>query len=124
MAGVFKGDINSAHVYRCLCRKYRWRYKKVSRCVIAVKSIFKELTSYIHPKVSKDHFRAQTCRSRCDPLDQCVFYDIYSCFVASTLIVSIEGYDFSTNFTAVAATINNIGPGSFPCRSCAELWIF
>ena len=32
-------------------------------------------------------------------------------FTASVLLVSIEGHDLTTNFTAVAATINNIGPG-------------
>ena len=32
-------------------------------------------------------------------------------FAASVLLLSIDGYDFTTNFTAVAATINNIGPG-------------
>ena len=32
-------------------------------------------------------------------------------FVISTLILSIEGHDLETTFTAVAATINNIGPG-------------
>ena len=32
-------------------------------------------------------------------------------YVASMLIISIDNMDFTTNFTAVAATINNIGPG-------------
>lgn len=32
-------------------------------------------------------------------------------FAASLLILSLENYDFTTNFTAVAATFNNIGPG-------------
>ena len=32
-------------------------------------------------------------------------------FTVSLLIVSIEGHDLVTSFTAVAATINNIGPG-------------
>ena len=32
-------------------------------------------------------------------------------FVASILIVAFEGYDLETDFTAVAATLNNIGPG-------------
>ena len=32
-------------------------------------------------------------------------------FVVSLLIVSLEGKDPITNFTAVAATLNNIGPG-------------
>ena len=32
-------------------------------------------------------------------------------FTASVLAISFEGWDLTTNFTAVAATINNIGPG-------------
>jgi len=32
-------------------------------------------------------------------------------FAASTLLVSLDNLDFTTNFTAVAATLNNIGPG-------------
>ena len=27
------------------------------------------------------------------------------------LIISVDGFSFETNFTAVAATLNNIGPG-------------
>ena len=30
---------------------------------------------------------------------------------ASVFLVSIEGRDFTTNFSAVLATLNNIGPG-------------
>ena len=32
-------------------------------------------------------------------------------FTVSVLLVSLENKDFTTNFTAVAATINNVGPG-------------
>jgi trk system potassium uptake protein TrkH len=32
-------------------------------------------------------------------------------FAASVMLLAADGYDFTTNFTAVAATINNIGPG-------------
>ena len=32
-------------------------------------------------------------------------------FAASLLALSFEGKNFTTNFTAVLATINNIGPG-------------
>ena len=32
-------------------------------------------------------------------------------FFLSLLIISIDNMSFTTNFTAVAATINNIGPG-------------
>ena len=32
-------------------------------------------------------------------------------YVVSLLLISLEGYDLTTSFTAVAATINNVGPG-------------
>ena len=32
-------------------------------------------------------------------------------FFLSILAVSLDGFNFETNFTAVAATLNNIGPG-------------
>ena len=85
---------------------------KVSRIVIAVKTILKELNGYIHPKsVKKLTFEHK-------PVDHDVIRSInvyfmtYAViFVVSMLLVSVENYDFTTNFTAVAATFNNIGPG-------------
>ena len=32
-------------------------------------------------------------------------------FIISLLIISLDGFDFETNFSAVTATFNNIGPG-------------
>ena len=32
-------------------------------------------------------------------------------FITSFLLISLNGFDMVTNFTAVAATMNNIGPG-------------
>ena len=32
-------------------------------------------------------------------------------FVGSLLLISLDGFDTTTNFTAVIATLNNIGPG-------------
>ena len=32
-------------------------------------------------------------------------------FAASFMLVSLDGFDMVTNFTSVAATLNNIGPG-------------
>jgi trk system potassium uptake protein TrkH len=32
-------------------------------------------------------------------------------FVVSFLLISLDGFDMVTNFTAIAATLNNIGPG-------------
>lgn len=85
---------------------------KVSRFVIAFKSIRKELQSYIHPrsvKVIKMEDKAvegETIRSV-----NLYFMVFIMLFAVSILLVSLEGQDLITNFTAVAATINNIGPG-------------
>ncbi len=32
-------------------------------------------------------------------------------FALALLIISFDNFDFTTNFTAIAATINNVGPG-------------
>ena len=32
-------------------------------------------------------------------------------YIVSMLLISLDGYDFTTNFTSVVATLNNIGPG-------------
>ena len=32
-------------------------------------------------------------------------------FIASVLLLSLDNLDLTTNFTAVAATLNNVGPG-------------
>ncbi len=32
-------------------------------------------------------------------------------FAASFMLVSLDGFDMVTNFTSIAATLNNIGPG-------------
>ncbi len=31
--------------------------------------------------------------------------------IVSVLLISLDNFDFETNFTAVMATLNNIGPG-------------
>lgn len=85
---------------------------KVSRFAIAVKNIFKELKYYIHPK------SIQQIKVDNKPVDHEVirsvnvyFLTFIVLFSVSVFLVSLEGKDLTTNFTAVAATINNIGPG-------------
>ena len=85
---------------------------KVSRFVVLFKTVFKELDSYIHPK------RIQKITMDDKPVEHevvrsinvyCITFMVV--FVISVFAVSLEGKDLVTNFTAVAATINNIGPG-------------
>lgn len=85
---------------------------KVSRFVILVKTVSKELGSYIHPKsikkikMDKKPIEHEVVRSV-----NVYFITFMIIFSASVFLVSFEGKDLVTNFTAVAATINNIGPG-------------
>ena len=85
---------------------------KVSRCVIMVKTLFKEMGSYLHPNSIKK-IKLDGKPVEHDVLRSInVFFITYMLlFCASVFLVSLEGQDMVTNFTAVAATFNNIGPG-------------
>ncbi len=85
---------------------------KVSRVIIMLKMVKNELSYLIHPK----RVRQVTMESRVVNKEILrsisVFFIAYIViFAASTLLVSLDNLDFTTNFTAVAATLNNIGPG-------------
>lgn len=85
---------------------------KVSRFVIAVKTIFKELHSYLHPKsVRKVQFEGKLVEHEVVRAINVYLITFFILFATSVLIVSFDGKDLVTNFTAVLATINNIGPG-------------
>lgn len=85
---------------------------KVSRILILLKSIRNELSLMIHPrlvrkiKLDNHSLTAETLRSTN------VYISVYFIILfASVLLISVDGFGFTTNFTAVAATLNNIGPG-------------
>lgn len=85
---------------------------KVSRIVILVKTVIKELNSYIYPKnIKKINFEKKPVEHEVVRSINVYFITFVILFSVSVLIVSLEGKDLTTNFTAVAATINNIGPG-------------
>ena len=85
---------------------------KVSRLVIALKTVFKELNSYLHPKsVRKIRFENKPVEHEVVRAVNVYFITFFVLFAFSILIVSLEGKDLVTNFTAVIATFNNIGPG-------------
>lgn len=85
---------------------------KVSRILILIKGVGRELGSLIHPH------RVKKVMIDKRPLEDNIVrsVNVYMvCFVllftVSFGILCIEGHDLVTNFTAVSATINNIGPG-------------
>ena len=85
---------------------------KVSRVVIMLKLVKNELSYLIHPKrVRQIHFEKHVVNK--DVLRSIsVFFIAYAIIYGlSVLLISLDELDFTTNFTAVAATLNNIGPG-------------
>lgn len=85
---------------------------KVSRILLYVKQVKKELSQQIHPRQisivkldgkSLEHSNIRSCNI--------YIMAYFIIFVVSTLLISFDGFDFTTNFTAVTATLNNIGPG-------------
>ena len=85
---------------------------KVSRWIILSKGGMHEVRRLLHPKQVKkivvdgkvvDH---ETVRSVNAYL---VAYILI--FVISLLLVSVDNFDFTTSFSSVASTINNVGPG-------------
>lgn len=85
---------------------------KVSRFILLIKTIIKELNSYIHPKlIKKIKMDDKPVEHEVLRSTNVYFITFIIVFSASVFLVSFDNKDFSTNFTAVAATINNIGPG-------------
>lgn len=85
---------------------------KVSRIAIAVKTVNKELSSLIHPR------NVKVLKYEGKPIEHNVLRSINTylvayilIFVVSLLLISLDNFDLTTNFTAIAATLNNIGPG-------------
>ena len=85
---------------------------KVSRFLLLGKTLGKELKQALHPQVVApvrmdgklvNHETIRTTN---------VFVAAYIfIFAASFMLVSLDGFDMVTNFTSIAATLNNIGPG-------------
>ena len=91
---------------------------KVSRIILLVKSSFREILSIVHPrgvnvvKLDKKRVNEEVVKGTLSYFVLCILI-----YVISVLIVSFDHfghnplYDLQTSMTAVAATLNNIGPG-------------
>ena len=85
---------------------------KISRLLILLKTIRKEITSYIHPKsIKKIKMDEKPIEHEVVRSANVYFITYLVIFSVSLLLISFDGKDFTTNFTAVASTFNNIGPG-------------
>lgn len=84
---------------------------KVGRIMILIKSGIREIRRLLTPNT------VLAVRIDKKPVEESVvagsagFIVIYSALMlVSTLLISIDGFDFTTNFTSVVTCINNIGP--------------
>ena len=85
---------------------------KVSRFIILFKSIRKELNQHLHPRaVSKIAVDGKLVEHEVIRATNVFLITYLMIFTLSILLVSLDNHDLITNFTAVAATLNNIGPG-------------
>lgn len=85
---------------------------KVSRIVILFKSIIKELDVIVHPhNIRKLKMDGRIVEHAVVRSVNVFLVSYLFIFAGSVLLISLDNFDFATNFTAVAATINNIGPG-------------
>lgn len=85
---------------------------KVSRVLIMIKTFIRELHYYVYPKsvrsvkMDKKNLEEEVVRATS------VYIIGYALiFFVSWFLISLEGKDLLSNFTAIAATLNNIGPG-------------
>lgn len=85
---------------------------KVSRLLLMGKTVGKELKQALHPQVvapvrmDGKVVNHETIRATNVFVAAYIFI-----FAASFFLISLDGFDMVTNFTAIAATLNNIGPG-------------
>ena len=85
---------------------------KVSRVLILLKGVIKEFTLIMHPRtvhtVKMDNKRITHEVTR----SVSVYFVIYvMIIIVTTILISLNGFDFTTSFTSVLATLNNTGPG-------------
>lgn len=85
---------------------------KVSRVIILVKSFFTEIRYIIDPRVvSRVRLNGKPVEKETLIATRIYAAAYFLLICIFTLVVSIDGFDFETNVTAVISCFNNIGPG-------------
>lgn len=85
---------------------------KVSRVIILVKSFFTEIKYIIDPRaISRVRLNGKPVEKETLIATRIYASTYFILICLFTLIISIDGFDFETNLTAVMSCFNNIGPG-------------
>lgn len=85
---------------------------KVSRIIILLKSVKCEMKRLLHPQsvnlVKINHKKVSESTMQGVYM---YFIAYIGVFIVSVLLVSLNNYDFTTTFSGVLTTLNNVGPG-------------
>lgn len=85
---------------------------KVSRVAILFKDSINNLRHYFTPRrVKQVRFEGKNLESEDISSVKSYFFIFVLVLLISLIIISFDGYDFTTNFTSVLTCVNNIGPG-------------
>ena len=85
---------------------------KVVRVELLVKSLFRDIRRTVHPKsVNTIKLDGHTVSENIISGVLGFFFAYFFILLAATILVSLDGFSFETNVTAVIATLSNIGPG-------------
>lgn len=85
---------------------------KCGRALLVIKSLFRSVRKIAHPQ------KVQVVRVNGQPISEKVLQNVNAYLAAyaimtvgSFLLISVDGFSITTNFSAVLACFNNIGPG-------------
>lgn len=85
---------------------------KISRIMMLAKTVKKEIMIYIHPNsVKKIKMEGKVVPHETLRATNVFIITYVAIFVVSLFLLSFEEHSLESSFTAVAATLNNIGPG-------------
>jgi trk system potassium uptake protein TrkH len=85
---------------------------KISRVIILFKGMAKELHTMVHPhQVKKINIDTHTVDHETVRSVNTYMVAYVMIFVFSLVFISFDNHDLITNFTAITASLNNIGPG-------------
>lgn len=85
---------------------------KVSRIIIFLKSVAKEINLAAHPKsMRKTQMNRRIVEHETIRMVNVYMAAYFAIFAFSVVLISMNEFDFTTNVTAVITTLNNVGPG-------------
>ena len=85
---------------------------KVSRVIILIKNSFNHIKKLLHPNlITNVHFEGNTVDENTVRGVSNYFGIFMMILLFVTILISVDGFSFTTNFTAALSCLNNIGPG-------------